>query len=246
MLYSAKFKIVYIKSRITASTSVEAVLDFLITGKIGAHVTPSLFLNDGSRVGLRQMKITDDPNYGSYKFIQNHASASEIKNSIGNVIWQKCIKVSSIRNPYSQMVSRFLYSSGETIEKCVSMIESGSRDHLNKNFLNFFVTKKNNSHYNGKEHFFLNNKSCIDLFIRQEFMSADLNKLFNRLHLNDIQKQKMLNLVPNYKKSSFKSSNILVKDFFNEDALKLANIRFADWFSLGGYKMINKLKDLNF
>ncbi len=113
MLFSVLHNFVFIKSKKTASTSIECALETLITGEIGQHRRDAAFLDDGSIIGSRRTNAKKKKNMvedQSKPFPLNHIGASDIKILIGENAFNKSTIISSIRCPYDQRISFFHFS----------------------------------------------------------------------------------------------------------------------------------------
>lgn len=102
MLISHEHKFIYLKTRKTASTSVEGVLELLCTpkGHVPEHKQAELKTDIGYVAGRAGgQKPTD--------FLQAHSTANEVRNKLGNGIFESYRKVYTVRNPFDKVVSWF-------------------------------------------------------------------------------------------------------------------------------------------
>ena len=141
----------------------------------------------------------------------NHINAKKIKKYIGNDIFNSYFKFCVVRNPYDKMVSLY------------NMIKS--RRGLNMSF-NDLVRKKNCVNY---KRYFIDNKSCIDFYIRFEFLHEDLEKVCKKLNIEyDISK------LPKFK-SDYRKDNDY-KKYYNEELKQIVYDKHKKEFELFGYK----------
>ncbi|MDC3125775.1 sulfotransferase family protein [Candidatus Pelagibacter sp.] len=97
----------------------------------------------------------------------NHMPAIEIKNKLGDKIWNESLKVSIIRNPFDQLISYYF----RTIKK------------NNLQSLNFSEWCKNNPSIltQNKPHYQINGKNIIDFFIKFENFERDILNLEKKI-----------------------------------------------------------------
>ena len=246
MLYSAKYNFVYSKSIKTASTSCETALEYLIREDFAPHATNSLFFEDGSRIGYRGRKRgKDDPNFGTTKFSANHQSLSRTKQQITANKFNSCYKISSIRNPYDRLISRFHFrSKRNTLKEFIELKQCGRIDEICQRFEDFMEHKS--SRYNARAHWYIGPNMLIDKFIRMEYLREDLSDTLNHLNVRTAISKKILSSIPRFKDSGRSDTCLNIADYFTYKTLELVNKRFSDWFSLGGYVKYNSVVDLEY
>ncbi len=240
MLYSAKYKFIFIKSVKTASTSAEGALEFLIRNQTINHETNSVLYEDGSRIGYRGSNPSNDPNFGKPSFSLNHMSAYTIRTLIGETAFDSSIKLSSIRNPYDRCISAFHHLGKHSLDDIEAEKKYGDSAIIKRKFRDFLSENT----YDGEEHFYCDKKMIIDKFIRQEFLKEDLNYIFDLISVRADIKALILGHIPNFKMTRRKFSFIKAIDYYDETSLSVVNKRFSNWFALGGYEMAHSLEDL--
>jgi hypothetical protein len=240
MLYSAKYKFIFIKSVKTASTSAEGALEFLIRNQTINHSTNSVLYEDGSRIGYRGGNPSTDPNFGKSSFSLNHMSASKIRTLIGESAFYSSIKLSSIRNPYDRCISAFHHLGKHSLDDIEAEKKRGDSAIIKRKFREFLSENT----YDGAEHFYCDKKMIIDKFIRQEFFKEDLKSILDMMSVNADIKAHILGHIPYFKMTRRKFSFIKTIDYYDDTSLSLVNKRFSDWFSLGGYEMTHSLDDM--
>lgn len=102
MLISHKYKFIFVKTRKTASSSVEGLLEHLCAaeGHTMQHRQPYLESDEGVIAGRAGGQGKNDPLWA-------HSSASEIQKFLGKEKFESYSKVYCVRNPYEKVVSWF-------------------------------------------------------------------------------------------------------------------------------------------
>jgi hypothetical protein len=240
MLYSAKYKFIFIKSVKTASTSAEGALEFLIRNQAVNHSTNSVLYADGSRIGYRGGNPSDDPNFGQASFSLNHMSASKIRALVGKTAFYSALKISSIRQPYDRCISAFHHLGNHSLHDIEARKRCGDSELIKRDFLDFMNTNT----YDGTEHFYCDEEMIIDKFIRQEFLNEDLRAVLDMLSVSADIAAHILGNIPIFKMTRRKYSFMRTIDYFDDTSLSIVNKRFANWFALGGYEMAHSLEHL--
>ncbi|MFN7882299.1 MAG: sulfotransferase family 2 domain-containing protein [bacterium] len=240
MLYSAKYKFIFIKSVKTASTSAEGALEFLISNQAVNHATNSALYADGSRIGYRGGNPSDDPNFGQASFSLNHMSAADIRALVGESSFHSAVKISSIRQPYDRCISAFHHLGNHSLDDIEARKRYGGTELIKRDFHDFL----NADTYDGTEHFYCDKKMIIDRFIRQEFLKEDLKAVLDMLSVSADIAAYILGNIPTFKMKRRKYSFMRIIDYYDDTSLSIVNKRFCNWFALGGYEMAHSLDDL--
>lgn len=240
MLYSAKYKFIFIKSVKTASTSAEGALEFLIRNQAVSHSTNSVLYADGSRIGYRGGNPSNDPNFGKASFSLNHMSAAKIRALLGESSFNSALKISSIRQPYDRCISAFHHLGNHSLEDIEARKRYGDTALIKRDFQDFINTNT----YDGSEHFYCDKKMIIDRFIRQEFLKEDLRAVLDMLSVSADVAAYILGNIPVFKMTRRKFSFMSTIDYYDDTSLSIVNKRFSNWFALGGYEMVHSLEEL--
>jgi len=175
MIISHRHKYIFLKTRKTASTSLEIALsqscgpDDIIT-----PITPSdeIIRKELGYRGPQNYKIPiyKVPHYiklykatkGKRFRFYNHIQADLAKSLIGERIWNEYFKFTVERNPYDRAISRFYWS-------------KRNKDDLPD--INETILSWNSSKLSNWEIYTINNKIITDFIIKYESLEQDLNKV---------------------------------------------------------------------
>ena len=107
--YSTKYNFVYLKTRKTASTSIEMYLQPLCTptGTPVEERTRTIY-SDAGIIGSRLVRPKDmEPLDRKFRA---HMYTSILKTELGDEKWSNVIKLTSVRNPFDKVLSNFLWN----------------------------------------------------------------------------------------------------------------------------------------
>ena len=243
MLFSAKYDFLYSKPFKTASTSVEAALEFLIRGEIAPRRTHSKLYSDGSRIGYRGPNEKLDPNFGTSSFSINHQSLQKTREMIGDLAFDSSFKISSIRDPYDRMISAFHYFGDNSLDYFISLKQNGMVNSI-KNAFSAFINEHDAAYYDASQHFYVNSVMAIDKFVRMEFINHDLKDIFRNLNVSGEDSRTILDNIRYYKRSNRWKSGLVISDYYCQETLEIVNSRFSHWFLLGNYTLCESEADL--
>ena len=137
----------------------------------------------------------------------NHMTANEIKDSVGEHIFNNYLKFCVVRNPYDKIVSLYHYRKPKmSFEKFCKTC----------NCLNY-------------KRYFINNESCIDYYIRYENLEEDLKNLCEKLNIEYDK-----NNLPNYK-SQHRKKNDDYRKYYNDELKKIVYEKHKKEFEMFGY-----------
>ena len=241
MLYSAKYNFIYSKSLKTASTSVEAALEYLITNDFNQEQTNSKLYPDGSRIGYRGNTKEKDPNFNTSAFSQNHQSLQETKNMLGDEKFNAAFKISSIRNPYDRLISAFHFFTKQKISEFIALKQNKRIDEIK----NRFASYARNNTYDGKRHFYCDSEMVIDKFVRMESITNDVEEIFDHLKVPKDISQIIFSRFPQFKKTERADSPLVFSDYYTEEILDFTNKRMSNWFDLGNYMRCKSIEELS-
>jgi hypothetical protein len=193
MLISHRKQFIFIKTIKTSGTSVEVYFEpyCMPEGEWEFSHAREQYVSQEGIIGCRGFN-----KYKKYEW-RNHMSATEIKNKIGNEIWNSYVKFTVVRNPFEKIASQFYrqrnlaYSQKDTIKKKLSKQarklrnKSIPRDHLldsniARAFKNWVLSGGGG---NLTRFYMIDNQVCIDFFIKQENLISDIEKVCNLLDI---------------------------------------------------------------
>jgi len=236
MIYLKNHKLIFIKAGRVGGSSFEVALSNFSNGK--DIITPlnreEVRTNLGF-AGPRNFKYSIYETFSISKILflkhllkgelprkyYNHMPATEIKKRIGEKIWNNCIKISIIRNPFDQIISSFY----RTVKK-----NNLKNLDFNKYYLeNQYLLSWNHRHYE------IEGKNIIDFFIRFENFEEDILNLENKIPgLKGIYKIfRNINAAP-YPGS--RPKNIDIKKFYNKapqvkNLIETSNKKYIEKFN---------------
>lgn len=177
VMVSHKHEFIFLKSRKTAGTSIEMVLEPLC-GPRRAEVTEATPARV-SRQGVIGRRVLGRPTH--IKVLQklgirlvpnwhNHMTAADIRAALGADKWNRYRKITSIRNPFDRAVSSFHWQesrAGVPADEDFATVRAR---------FNAWVARTRPD--SDKDVLFLNDDFVCDLAIRFEHLVADLQKIY--------------------------------------------------------------------
>jgi hypothetical protein len=173
MLVSHRFKFIFVKTSKTAGTSVENYLEKFCMpgGEWIKHDTPSrrpVYETESGIIGHRGGR--EDMSIKWYE----HQTASDIRQQIGEDIWNSYTKIGTIRNPYDQAVSMFF------MRKMLASRRAGTVEQERAEFEQWLVS---GNCPDDKHIYCIDGNSCFDEVIRYENLYPDLNRVCDKFAL---------------------------------------------------------------
>ena len=206
-LVSHKKKFIYIKNAKVAGTSIEAYFDkYCIPFEKDYKQNHSVSFKE-SKYGIRTGRLTLD-----ITPLINHSSAIDIKKYIGDNKFNSYLKFCVIRNPYDKMVSYYFF------------LKKWKKEH-NLTFKEFCKEY----HCKNIERYSIDGDSCIDFYIRFEYLLEDLEKLCKILEI-EFKKEEL-----QYYKSEFREKRPY-QDFYDEETRKIVYNSHKEEFKKFNYK----------
>jgi len=205
-LVSYKKKFIYIKNAKVAGTSIEAYFDkYCIPLEKDYKQNHSVSYKE-SKYGIRTGRLRVD-----IAPLINHSSAIDIKKYIGDNKFNSYLKFCVIRNPYDKMVSYYFFL---------------------KNFRGIqLIFKEFCKEYHCKniERYSIDGDSCIDFYIRFEYLLEDLEKLCKILEI-EFNKEEL-----QYYKSEFREKRPY-QDFYDEEIKRIVYEKHKEEFKKFKYQ----------
>src|SRR4051794_11030362 len=163
MIVSYHRNFIYIRTRKTASSTIEGVLK--------QHLGPDdLFVGKGQirkpRSGGRRANKTrlEAANGEVPDDVAGHMNAAQIKSLVPESFWNSCFKFTSERHPYEKAVSLAYYKFGKGQERKGDFTE----------FLDRIIKR---GHYRSFDQYTIDGEVVVSDFVRHETLLADLNRI---------------------------------------------------------------------
>lgn len=199
MLFSRKYGFVFIKTRKTASSSAELILQPLCTppgfstgshGNYGTDMVVTEYGIVGARWHPGQSKKPSENAYWS------HMRAADIRSRMPD-LFDKSLKITCARDPISKYISAFHHFGGYSRSDAL-FLKKTRLTHLLKRDFGEYVKSTNLS-----ERFMLCVKGacCVDYFIRQEAFSGDVDRLLSSLGIGESERHSLMEAAPAAKRA---------------------------------------------
>lgn len=216
VLVSHKHQLIFLKTRKTAGTSVEMLLE-AATG-LGPDLAPEsrhAAVNDAGIMGFRM--LPRDVMTDLDRTWQPHTPARKLRKHLGADIWDRYLKVACVRNPFDRVVSHFHWSRDFAPE--------GHREETPEAFARFVRSDWNDD----RKVVMINEDFAPDMVIRYEHLTDDLTHLSDHtgLALNP-------SALPQTKVRRHRRLGECA-DYFTEDLIQIVRTRLAWMFDAGGY-----------
>ncbi len=216
VLVSHKHQLIFLKTRKTAGTSVEMLLE-AVTG-LGPDLASESRHAEVSDVGLVGFRMLPrDAMTDLDRTWQPHTPARKLRKHLGADIWDRYLKVACVRNPFDRVISHFHWSRDFAPE--------GEREETQEAFAQFVRSDWNDD----RKVVMIGEAFAPDMVIRYEHLSEDLTRLSDRtgLTLNP-------SALPKTKVRRHRRLGEIA-DYFTEDLIQIVRTRLAWMFNAGGY-----------
>ncbi len=219
MLVSHKYEFIYIKTRKTASTSIEGLLEPLCApaGHVPSHVQPFLSSEYGIIAGRAGAEKPDDP-------LTAHSPAQRILNTLGRKTFRSYQKIYAIRDPYDKVVSWFWHVMPQEFRDELQDDFTATRTLFRTWLLMRPVLPVDNQ-------FYVTSLGRFKAFrIRYEHMHEDLEELAALLDMPiDLAK------LPRWKTTTRSHRGAPVEAYYDDDTRAVVRKEFARDFEKFGY-----------
>lgn len=214
VLISHRYKFIYIKNYKVAGTSVEAYFEkYCLDPSNNYKLTHSRkqSISEYGIVGNRLGVSPDEKDVNIH--IGPHMSANDVKSIIGEDIFNSYFKFCVIRNPYDRMVSSYYFRGAKV----------SFADYVKKTI---GTPKPEKTDYN---RYLIDNKPCIDFYIRYEHLEKDLETVCKKLNIEyDISR------LPSFKSNIRKDKEY--RKYYNEELKQIIYENHKAEFELHGYQ----------
>lgn len=232
-LVSFDHAFIYLRTSKTASTSTEMYLQPFCTrpGVAVVERSPNPIISRHGIVGRRPvaqpLRVRDWPGALVHRMRgtdvwRPHMRASEVKGLLDPAFWDRATKITSVRNPFTRLVSSFYW--GRRAER-----EIDDRDAL---IAAFRATVRNGEFTVNRETVMIGDEFVPDILIRQEHLAADLDSAARRLGLDASRTR-----LPITKKTraSDPASRPSLRELYDDETTEIVRQRFAWVFEHAGY-----------
>ena len=220
MLVSHRKKFIYTKTIKTAGTSVEVYFEpyCFPPGEYTFTGPRPPYESETGIVGFRGLRREGDGNYW-----YNHMPAAEIKDKIGDAIWNSYFKFCCIRDPFDKLVSAFHFFVLPK-DQCEGVPFEDIRDR----FRQWIFTK---TFLNDWDIYTINGELSVDYFIRHERLLEGIEEVCRRLDI-PYEPEKLLRL-----KSEYNPRMRPFAEYYDRDTVQLAAEAYGPQLKTFGYRM---------
>ena len=224
MLISHLHKFIYLKSKKTAGTSVEIFLQKYCIDPNKIKDFNKLVKSNKNVLNLKGKEI--ESKYGiigsrgtgmrkKNKIWYNHKSAKDIKNEIGEDLFNNYLKICNVRNPYDLAVSMYEWKK--------------SQNNIKESFSEFLLnTKWQDKLKSNIDIWSIDGKYKFE-YIRFENLEEDILKVFKKLNIKkdsiNLQHYKKMNRLPYQKYYKNQESIDIVSRIYKKE-IELFNYKF--------------------
>ena len=221
MLLSHRNRFIFLKTRKTAGTSVEMALQPYCAPELEGAVEEavSATVSEQGIIGTRKIPRKKLTGLNAEWF--NHMSASEVAEKVGRETFFAYPRITTVRNPFDQLVSR-----------CHWQMHQGRGSYSNFDELKAYFRDLilNRNWPDDREIVFLDGEFIIDHVVRFEHLRDDLGSLSDILNLDT----RYMHL-PHTKDTGAARRGQAVADYFDQDTIEEVRRRMAWVFERFNY-----------
>ena len=201
VLISHVHKFIYLKNYKVAGSSVESFFgQFCIDPK----KKDTYSFEDKQDEQITQYGILGHRNNGKVTIWHNDKCAKDIKNDLGNEIFDNYFKFCVVRNPYDLIVSSYFF------------------EHIKTDFKTY-CTELNSKHLikirdNDLTRTFLNDAPVCQYYIRYENLTNDILTVLKKLGIKDFD----IKDLPKHKSSGIRPKNKSYKEYYDDETREIA------------------------
>jgi len=219
MLVSYDYKLIFLKTHKTGGTSAEVFLQQALGVSSSNEEKTHAIVNRAGILGMRMYNHKDE---GIDSTWFNHISAKELQNSLGEQIWDRSVKVCTIRNPFDRMISEFYWRHSRYNTPCFTSFSD-----LKLQFTNFVLSE---AIWNDLNIVFIDDSFVIDRFIRFETLVQDLHQLCQDVGANVTGIE-----MPHFKNTSTHRRLHKLHEYYTAETRKYVLNKFAWVFEKAPY-----------
>ena len=213
VLISHRYKFIYLKNYKVAGSSVESFFGQYCIDPLSNYTFGDKCNESISDYGIISSRMMNNSSSKWYK----HMSALQVKDNIGDEIFNNYFKFCIVRNPYDLMVSSYFWR--------LHIKEfNGPFNEFIKNFHHTINT-------DNTRRIFINNLPICDYYIRYEILLDDIKKVCEKIGIKNYN----LNNLPNHK-SGIRPKGLSYRDYYDEETRLIVYNLFKKEFELFGYE----------
>ncbi len=235
MLLSHPKKFIYLKTKKTAGTSTEVLLQrWCVDEDISTKSADELHYGDEqiSAAGIVGARGSSASNYTFF----NHMPAVRIIEHVGIDTWNEYFKFVNVRNPYTRAVSQFFWRHPWLDDRTEALVKK--QVHTNQEELpplpqlrEQFTQMLKQTKRPAVEKFLLTGHP-LDFYIRYESLAQDLETVMTKLELDLADLAKL----PKLKAGSWTLHYPDYRVLFTDESEQLVRETYRDWIEEFGYK----------
>ena len=215
MLVSHRHKFIYLKTKKTASTSVEVFFEpyCMPEHEYERQHHRDQYVSDWGIVGYRGPDTTGRKWW-------NHMSAREIRGKLGEEKWSRYTKFCVIRNPYEKAVSFFNHRR-ERASLLRQAVERGLWGITTKALQwEFELFLKRGNYAFDRDCYMIDGQVCVDHFVRYDKLESDLKRVCGALNIPYSSKG-----LPKLK-TGYRNDQFVTADYYNKRSLELIRKKY--------------------
>ncbi|MCF8262161.1 MAG: sulfotransferase family protein [Melioribacteraceae bacterium] len=225
MLVSHKYKFIYTKTLKTAGTSIESYFErfCMHDGEFQQLHYREEYESEVGIVGRRRLGSKESKWW-------NHMPAKNIKENLGDEIWNSYFKFCSIRNPYEKCISYFEHLGKKKKISLTENLKAFLRYPTYTNEQRQFLIILKRGRMVDRNKYLIDGEFCLDDYIRFENLNSDIERICKILSIPFEPEY-----IPTFK-SEFRRPKATVDKLYTQKSIDLVRTMFAYEFEKFGYK----------
>jgi len=227
MLVSHRKKFIFTKTLKTAGTSVESYFEQYCMPEGAWEETHAreAYVSETGIIGFRGRRAAD-------KTWTNHMPARKIRDQVGQEVWDRYYKFTTVRNPYDKLISYFTarlakkesYARSKKFKASASRILGlGNPIHRMKgdSHIELFQSwLKLGGEVIDSDKYKIEDQVCVDFFIRFEHLHEDIRHVCRQLQIPYDSAR-----LPEFKKGGRKRTAL--RDYYDEECVEIVKSKYA-------------------
>lgn len=220
MLVSHRFKFIYTKTLKTGGSSVESYFErfCMPEGAWSQSEGRDEYESETGIIGCRAGTIPEGCRWW------NHMPASQIREQVGEAIWNDYFKWCVVRNPFDKAVSSFFFFRNVQQDPVDMSDPARARVDFERWLRNM------DSRVIDGDKYLIDGQICLDMCVRYENLEADLAKVCHRVGVPWVPTD-----LPGFKRG-VRPSSAKAEALYNEASRKIVEEAYARELTLFGYR----------